>query len=615
MEWKLSKIYDTGFCSLCSTCSIVCPNNLIAFDNRPYLKDECLRKGNGMCFEVCPRVSSGKYQIKIREGFKEEYYYGKSDIEGQDGGVVTKFLLYLLENNKIDAAIVVGDENWKPVSLVVKDKEDLLKTSKSKYFISTLEALKEAAERGFEKVAVVGLPCQINGLRKLQYFPYLAKHDFELGRNGKPIKLPKIEYLIGLFCHGKFSYESVIKALEKRGIKIEDVKKFDIKKDLFVYLSDRVEKIPLEELEMCSGCKVCRDFTSELADVSVGSVGSPEGYSTIIIRTKKGEEIKNAIELKEGVDVEKIKKLAEKKIKRFKKEIERRKENNEFVSFYWTSDYGGVGKRADGTYFIRIRAKPAGFYDKECVKVILDIVDKYNLRLKVTDRQGFELHNVSGFDVEDIIEELNKHNIITGSEGPLVRVTLACPGEGNCSSGIIKTEEVAKIIEENFKEYPAPYKFKIAISGCPNKCVRPNIHDIGIVGVRYPKVNDNCNGCGRCYEVCKVEAIDIRGETSYTNYNVCIGCGKCIKECPNDAREVLEEGYLLYIGGKSGREVVEGVKIGIIKDNDTIIKIIDNVLKTYKKYAKKPQRERLSAVMERVGKGKFLDEVMREINI
>lgn len=610
-EWKLNEIVDNGLCAKCGTCVVVCPNSILTFEEVPKLTDECLRKGHGMCYDVCPRVSSGKYQIKIRENFKEEYYYGKGDVEGQDGGVVSTFLKYLLENKKIDGAIIVGDECWKPVSLIVQNPKDVEKAAKSKYTTSTLDALREAGEMGIEKVAVVGLPCQIAGLRKLQYFPYLAKYDGELGKNGKLAKLPKIEYLIGLLCTEKFEYDGLKETLSKNNVNIEDVKKFDIKKGkLIVILEDGKEcRIPLKDIEMCAGCKMCRDFDAELSDVSVGCVGSPDGYSTVIIRTEKGEEIKNAIELKEGVDLDAIEKLRELKLNRFKKELERRKENNEKISFYWIADYGGIGRQGDGNHFVRIRAKPSGWYSLDEVKEIVKIAEKYNGRIKMTNRGGFEIHNISPFDAEDIALELVEKDIITGSEGPLVRATLACPGEGNCKSGLIPTTELCSIIEDNFKEHPAPYKFKIAISGCPNKCVRPQIHDIGIVGVKFPVVNDNCNGCGRCADVCKVEAINVRGETSYTNYNVCIGCGKCIKACPNEGRDVKEEGYMVYIGGKSGREVVEGISMKLMS-LDEILNLIDKVLIVYHKYAKKPQRERLSAVMERVEKGKFLEEVM-----
>ncbi|WP_048057845.1 Coenzyme F420 hydrogenase/dehydrogenase, beta subunit C-terminal domain [Methanothermococcus okinawensis] len=606
-EWKLNEIVDNGLCAKCGMCVVVCIKDLLTFEGVPKLKDECLRKGNGMCYDVCPRVSSGKYQIKIRENFKEEYYYAKSDIEGQDGGVVTAFLKYLLENKKIDGAIVVGDECWKPVSLVVQNAEDLLKTTKSKYTVSILDALKKAGEMGLEKVAVVGLPCQINGLRKLQYFPYLAKYDKKECKNKK---LPKIEYLIGLFCTEKFEYDNMKEVLAKHEIDIAKVEKFDVKGGkLLAYINGEKKEFDLKDIEINKGCKICRDFDAEIADVSVGCVGSPDGYSTVIIRTEKGEEIKNAVELKEGVDLNEINKLKELKLNRFKKELGRRKENNEKVSFYWLADYGGVGKRADGNIFIRIRAKPAGWYSIDEVKEIMKLTEKYNGKVKLTNRGAFEIHNISPFDAEDMVLELAKKDFITGSEGPLVRATLACPGKGNCGSGLIDTTELCRSIEDRFKERPNTYKFKIAISGCPNKCVRPQIHDIGIVGVKYPIVNEeNCNGCGRCADVCKVEAIHMKGKTSYTNYNACIGCGKCIAACPNEGRDVKEEGYMVYVGGKSGREVVEGISMKLMSV-DEILNLIDKVMVVYNKHGKKPQRERLSAVMARIGKGKFLEEV------
>ncbi|HXY82245.1 MAG TPA: Coenzyme F420 hydrogenase/dehydrogenase, beta subunit C-terminal domain, partial [Candidatus Saccharimonadales bacterium] len=32
----------------------------------------------------------------------------------------------------------------------------------------------------------------------------------------------------------------------------------------------------------------CDDFTAEFADISVGAIGSPSGYSTILARTENG---------------------------------------------------------------------------------------------------------------------------------------------------------------------------------------------------------------------------------------------------------------------------------------------------------------------------------------
>ncbi|WP_088538468.1 Coenzyme F420 hydrogenase/dehydrogenase, beta subunit C-terminal domain [Methanobrevibacter sp. 87.7] len=610
--WALNSIVYSEFCAKCGTCSIVCPNNLIEFTNTPHLVEECRRDGNGMCMEVCPRMGSARYQISIREDFKEEYYYGKGTLDGQDGGVVSSFLKYLMESEKIDAAIVVGDEKWKPVSMIVKTPDELKQTVKSKYTISTLEALKEAYAQGAEKVAVVGLPCQIEGLRKLQYFPYHAKHDPELGWDGKATKLPKIEYLIGLFCTEKFEEETLLNLLKEHDIDINDVKKFNVTNGKFIIETEEdTLKLPVKDIKLASGCKFCRDFDSDLADVSIGSVGSEEGYSTIIIRTEKGEDIKNIIPLKEGVDESKVQFLRDFKLKRFNKNIKERFDNDEFISYYWNSDYGGASPRIDGDYFIRMRANPSGFYSQEEVQSIIDISEKYNAKIKLTNREEFELHSVKPINVEPMILDLQKAGFRNGSEGPLVRSPLACPGNQNCRLGLIDTTALAKKVEDKFKENPAPYKFKVAISGCPNKCVRPQVSDFGINGYKLPEtIEEKCNGCGRCADVCKVDALEIRGDLAHTDYNVCIGCGKCIKACPHDAKDIKYDGYNLHIGGMSGRKIVEGLTLNVDNEED-IIKLIDAVMKVYNKYGIKPQKERVGTTMQRIGQLKFMEEVYK----
>lgn len=609
-KWKLNEIVDSEFCANCGACEIACPNNFIAFDEGPFLVEQCRRDGHGMCHEVCPRVSSGGYQISIREKFFEEYYSAKGDVDGQDGGVVTTYLKYLIEEGKIDGAIVVGDTRWKPISLVIKDKDALEHTSKSKYSISPLTALKKAGELGLEKVAVVGLPCQIEGLRKYQYHGYLAKHDLELGDSGYPPKIPKIEYLIGLFCTEKFKYETIKEIVEKQDLKMGDIKKFNVNNGKFIMetSNDKVE-IPVKDIEMFSGCKVCRDFSSDMADVSIGNVGSPEGYSTVIIRTKKGKDIKNAVDLKEDVDKSAIDRLADFKLKRFNKTINEKLENDEFISYYWNDSVGGIGVRSDGNYFVRVRAKPSGFYDLDEAEYINEIVKEYQGRIKLTNRGGYEIHDIKPIDVLEVVQKLDDHNLMTGSEGPLVRACLACPGAHNCAYGLINTTALCYELEDKFFEFPANYKFKFAINGCPNKCSRPQVHDFGIAGIKYPKTNsEKCNGCGRCGDVCKVDAIEIRGEMSYTNYTTCYGCGKCIKACPHDAREVKFEGYQVFVGGKAGREIVEGVKLEL-ETTDEIVDLATRVFKTYNKLAIKPQKERLAGTMARIGQAEFMKQV------
>ena len=137
-----------------------------------------------------------------------------------------------------------------------------------------------------EKVAIVGTPCHMIAASKMDRFSDI------LGES-------PIEIKIGLFCMENFSYSYMKKLLEENNIDMNDVKECRIEKNfVWFYLSDgQVFKIPIEKAKSCirKNCNICMDFTSELSDLSVGSVGSEEGWSTIIVRTDKGLELlKNA---------------------------------------------------------------------------------------------------------------------------------------------------------------------------------------------------------------------------------------------------------------------------------------------------------------------------------
>ena len=133
-----------------------------------------------------------------------------------------------------------------------------------------------------------------------------------------------------------FSYSYMKKLLEENNVDINDVKECRIEKNfLWFYLNeDQLFKIPIEKAKSCirKNCNICMDFTSELSDISVGSVGSEEGWSTIIVRTDKGLElVKNAekdnyIETKpiEESGIKIIEKLANKKKKENLEEIRKR---------------------------------------------------------------------------------------------------------------------------------------------------------------------------------------------------------------------------------------------------------------------------------------------------
>jgi coenzyme F420-reducing hydrogenase beta subunit len=169
------------------------------------------------------------------------------------------------------------------------------------------------------EIAFVGTPCQIQGLRKMNLLS--ERKDESL--------------LIGLFCQENWCYPSFQAMIEERvGTDLKDIEKFDVRNGSLVVTYDSSEtSIPMKEAGRYSAraCQVCTDFAAELADISFGAAGSPYGWSTVIVRSKKALDIINTAE-EEGVletkpvsGIDDIKKIAGKKRERALAEVSRRK--------------------------------------------------------------------------------------------------------------------------------------------------------------------------------------------------------------------------------------------------------------------------------------------------
>ncbi|MHA1385794.1 MAG: Coenzyme F420 hydrogenase/dehydrogenase, beta subunit C-terminal domain [Candidatus Helarchaeota archaeon] len=226
----------------------------------------------------------------------------------QDGGVVTSLLKYFLDNKIIDGAIVnVALSNWESFPTIVRTSKELIKTAGTRYSISpnlnvfqeskiyssdsnnfqdvNLErilSLLELEDFDYARFAFVGTPCHITAIRKMQFL------------NIKPANT--IKYIIGLFCMENFTYTDLMKEkIEKeKNIKLEDIKKLNIKKDFIITLNDNSEiRIPFKELDevVRSNCKYCPDFSNIYADISVGGIGAPQNHSVVMIRTDIGAEL------------------------------------------------------------------------------------------------------------------------------------------------------------------------------------------------------------------------------------------------------------------------------------------------------------------------------------
>ena len=251
----------------------------------------------------------------------------------QDGGIVTGLLAYALDEKIIEGAVVAGpgEEFWKPQPMVAMTSDELKAAAGTKYtFSPNVMMLKKAVRQyGIEKLGTVAIPCQTMGIRKTQTYPF-----------GVRFLADKIKLLVGIYCMENFPYTSLQTFIcEKLGISMELVEKMDICKGKFwVYTQDDVLTLPLKETHGYehAGCKICKDYVAELADVSTGSVGSPDGWSTVITRTDAGDSIfKQAVEagIFETKPIEEVKpglglleKLAAQKKEKAEKNIAARKE-------------------------------------------------------------------------------------------------------------------------------------------------------------------------------------------------------------------------------------------------------------------------------------------------
>ncbi|MHA1378947.1 MAG: Coenzyme F420 hydrogenase/dehydrogenase, beta subunit C-terminal domain [Candidatus Helarchaeota archaeon] len=309
----IKEVHEKGLCGRCGGCVSFCSAGDFGVielrDEGPpvYInKDKCLECG--ICYLICPQVPVFKDELKKK--FEFEYPLGHykritvakttdeviSEI-ATDGGVVTSILLNLLEKGIIDGAILskkTGPFSREPI--IATTKQDIIDSAgstfdtshsiheMSKYstYTPTITSLKVSDEKEFKRLAVVGSPCQVTTMRKMQMLGVVPSNN--------------IEYILGLFCTENFSFDKLHKEkLEKElGIKIEDIKKVNIKEDLIIELKNgKRVNVSFEKLEayMRPACRVCKDYSNHFADISFGGLGSPDGFTTVLIRTKVGEEI------------------------------------------------------------------------------------------------------------------------------------------------------------------------------------------------------------------------------------------------------------------------------------------------------------------------------------
>ncbi|MCM1987835.1 Coenzyme F420 hydrogenase/dehydrogenase, beta subunit C-terminal domain [Methanococcoides seepicolus] len=634
-KWFLKDaVVDTGMCTLCGACAAVCPYEIIEFDeNGPKLKEECYRNGEGACKDVCQRVMTDAARISMNVfnfkalpptliGQYQKIVSARATDpsiaeNGQDGGAVTALLGYCFDNGLIDGAVTTAGFT-KPDSCIVASKEELLNTQGAKYSaVPVMAALRQSKDE-LKNVAMVGVPCQTYGTRRTQFFTGLNVHPVEVGMNGEKADIPNIPYTIGLFCMENFNYEKLSEHMKSLGINLDKIRKYAIRLDEMIVTTDDGEiEISLKDIADCvwDGCRICRDAVSKVADISAGHVGSSTGWTTLIARNDKGLELLEAaekagyIETIDDVDISMIGDFAAIKMRKFNKELDKRIDDGKKVNFYWVRDYPGVRPEANGTNFVKIKTN-SGIVQHDYIARVAELAEKYgDGSLELTTRKSVEIQGVKGENVDGLMADVYGSGLKTIGMG----YTNACPGMAYCPEGLVDTKELANELTMQFAQKLTPHKMKIGVAGCPNSCVRAESNDIGIVGQLRPKVDtEKCNGCGRCSELCKLNAISVISGKAVIDRDLCINCGWCVRGCPHEAAVEEQRGYSVWIGGNDGRRPTNGVLLKTFCTKEEIPSLIDKVGKTFVKYRTKPGKERLGNIIELVGEGQFISEVLKE---
>lgn len=223
-----------------------------------------------------------------------------------------------------------------------------------------------------------------------------------------------------------------------------------------------------------------------------------------------------------------------------------------------------------------------------------------------TTRMTIEVPGIPYDKIEEFQQFIAKEGLVTGGTGAKVRPVVSCKGT-TCQYGLLDSFALAREIHERFyegyRQVALPHKFKIAVGGCPNNCVKPDLNDLGIIGQLIPNFDkDTCKGCKKCAieKNCPVKAAKVVDGVLQIDPAVCNHCGRCVEKCPFDAIKDGTYGYKIYIGGRWGKQVAQGRTLRkVFTDKEEALSVIEKTILLFKEQGK--AGERLSQTIERLG--------------
>jgi coenzyme F420 hydrogenase subunit beta len=290
---------DKGRCNRCGLCHEACP-------------------GHGVDFEGLSVALFGDIPEDTAVGRYLGCYVGHAmdrgvRYNGASGGIVSSLLIFALQEGLIDGALVTRmrrDDPLTPEPFIARTREEILSAAGSKYCpVATNTVIQEVLDSD-DRIAVVGLPCHIQGFRKAERcIPKLAK---------------QVRYRISLACSLNFSFRGTERFIENLGIASDSVEVFQYRGrgwpgSVLIRLNDGTKRtVPYPECYRQLGpyclrrCTLCSDMLGELSDLTCGDAWVPQimrtdkaGSSFVVSRTSEAEELlesaasKGAVELSE----------------------------------------------------------------------------------------------------------------------------------------------------------------------------------------------------------------------------------------------------------------------------------------------------------------------------
>lgn len=314
-----NKVVKRGLCTACGTCVGICPPKAIEFDfdlEEPVLKGSCT--SCGLCSAVCPggdiplakleKAFLGQARTPANEllGVSKAFLKGFAkdpDIRrsSASGGLTTALLLHALNQKQVDGAIVAAmdpEKPWRTKPILARTGKELIEAARSKYTLCPNNIVLRDLQR-MDRIAIVGLPCHIHGIRKLQSHKPL------------PRLAGQIVFTIGLLCGSNRHHDATEHLIQEYSeASLEEVERFEYRgginaQEIKIFTRDKKETtVPTAEWRVISQsmtkdrCRMCCDYSAEIADLSLGDICDPRSstkripnWNCLIVRTGKGQRL------------------------------------------------------------------------------------------------------------------------------------------------------------------------------------------------------------------------------------------------------------------------------------------------------------------------------------